>query len=148
MANATINKGWQSPEDSQVFAKSTEFAAVMENFKPVMSGPPEHYFIHFKPFAPREGLSSPFVEMITIRNCTANEDELRATIEKSKGIEGVNACACGYSPDVPSTFTAVVAWKGLEISRAADKSYIPSQAGTLEVHHVNYNFPVKGFRGL
>lgn len=120
----------------------------MTNMKTVMSGPPVHYFIQFKPFAPKEGLSSPIVEMITITNCTANEDELRATIEKAKGIEGVNATACGYSPDAKDTFVAIVAWSGLEVSRAADKSYIPAQAGAVEVHHVNYNFPVKGFRGL
>lgn len=74
---------------------------------------------------------------------------MRATIEKAKGIEGTNACACGYSPDAPDTFVAVVAWQGLDISRAADKSaYIPAGVGEVETHHVNFRFPIKGFRGL
>lgn len=117
--------------------------------KPVMSANAEHYFIHFKPFAPREGLDSPWVEMMTWKNCTANEDELRAKIETAKDIDGTNAYACGYSPDQSGTFVAVVAWKSLELSQAADKSsYLPSQLGPPEVHHVNFNFPIKGYRGL
>lgn len=143
-----MKPGWKSVEDSKAFAQTADFAAAMKQMATVQAAPPVHYFVHFKPFAPREGLDSPFVEMTTITNCTANEDELRATVEKAKGIEGTNACACGYSPDAPNTFVAVVAWQGLDVSRACDKSYIPQGVGNVETHHVNFRFPIKGFHGL
>ncbi|GJD04862.1 hypothetical protein ColKHC_13687 [Colletotrichum higginsianum] len=45
------------------------------------------------------------------------------------------------------TFVAAIGWTGLEASRRADKT---AYTGGMkpESHHVDFNFPVKGFGGL
>lgn len=114
-----------------------------------MAGPPVHYTIKFKPYAPRDVINSPIVEMVTVRNCTGSEDELRALTEKAYALPGANGGSCGFSTTEVDghgkIFVAAIGWASIEASKAADKSYIPSGHGDVEVHHVNYNFPIKGF---
>lgn len=114
-----------------------------------MTGAPTHYTIKFKPYAPRDVINSPIVEMVTIRNCTGSEDELRATAEKGYSLSGAKGGSCGFSTAEVSghgkVFVIAIGWESIEASKAADKSYIPSGCGDVEVHHVNYNFPIKGF---
>lgn len=73
-------------------SQTDDFNAAMAQFKPVMASPPEHYFIHFRPFAPREGLDSPWAEIITITT-NGDEDELRAKVAKAADLDGTNAYA-------------------------------------------------------
>jgi hypothetical protein len=125
----------------------------MSELKKVLAGNPVHYFIQFVPYAPKAVIDSPVAEMITISNCTADEDALRAKFEKCKELSGCNGCATGYSIDeVPGhgrVFVAGLGWDSIEASKNADKSvYVPTDAGNLECHHVNFNFPIKGFGGL
>lgn len=114
-----------------------------------VNGPLTQYTIKFTPYAPREVINSPIVEMITIRNCTGSEDELRALVEKGYSLPGARGGSCGFSTTgvegSGKIFTAAIGWDSIEASRAADKSYVPSGFGSVEVHHVNYNFPIKGF---
>lgn len=121
----------------------------MEQMKPVLNGQHLSYTIKFKPYAPREAINAPIVEMITITNCTGSEDDLRACIEKAYQQPGARGGACGFSTaDVEGfgkVFVAAIGWDSIDASKAADKSYIPSGVGNAENHHVNYNFPIKGF---
>ncbi|KAH8886301.1 hypothetical protein GQ53DRAFT_796890 [Thozetella sp. PMI_491] len=143
--------GWESTEACETFGKSATFAEVMGKFQPVLDGPPSHYFVRFVPYAPKDVINAPIAEVITIPNCSANEDELRAQFEKVKGQDGCLGIASGYSLDEVNggkVFVAAIGWSGVEVSKASDKSYIPANAGTSEIHHVNFNFPIKGFGGL
>lgn len=121
----------------------------MEQVNDVVTGKPLNYTIKFKPYAPREAIDAPIVEMVTIRNCTGSEDDLRASMEKGYKQPGARGGACGFSTEEVEghgkVFVAAIGWNSIEECKAADKSYIPSGAGDLEVHHVNYNFPIKGF---
>lgn len=128
---------------------SDAHSKAMENMKDVLTGKPLNYTIKFKPYAPREAIDAPIVEMITIRNCTGNEDDLRTSIEKAYKQPGARGGACGFSTEEVEghgkVFVAAIGWDSIDASKAADKSYQPSGAGDVEVHHVNYNFPIKGF---
>ena len=42
----------------------------------------------------------------------------------------------------------VVGWNSLEESEKARGTKNLGVDGTVEVHHVNFRFPIKGFRGL
>lgn len=116
----------------------------------VLNGKPSSYTIKFKPYAPREAISSPIVEMVTIRNCTGNEEELKALIEKAFSISGARGGASGFATQEVEghgkIFVGAIGWESFEASKAADKSsYVPNGFGDVEIHHVNYNFPIKGF---
>ncbi|POS77285.1 hypothetical protein DHEL01_v204314 [Diaporthe helianthi] len=142
--------GWVSPEAKNAFVSSDAHSKSMEQMGSVLNGKPWGYTIKFKPYAPREAINSPSVEMITIRNCTGNEDELKATIEKAFSMPGSRGGASGFSTqDVEGhgkVFVGAIGWDSIEASKAADKSaYIPNGAGDVEVDYVNYNFPIKGF---
>lgn len=114
-----------------------------------MNGPVTHYTIKFKPYAPREVINSPIVKMITIRNCTGAEDDLRAAAEKAYTLPGAKGGSCGFSVNEVEghgrIFIIALGWESIEASKAAGDSYIPGGVGDVETHHVNYNFPIKGF---
>ncbi|KAI3393225.1 hypothetical protein diail_4552 [Diaporthe ilicicola] len=142
--------GWVSPEAKNAFVSSEAHSKSMAQMGQVLNGKPWGYTIKFKPYAPREAINSPVLEIVTIRNCTGSEDELRALIEKAFSMSGSRGGASGFSTQEVEghgkVFVGAVGWESIEASKAADKaSYIPSGCGDVEVHHVNYNFPIKGF---
>lgn len=141
--------GWDSPEAKQAFFESEAHTRAMATIKDILNGTPVNYTIKFKPYAPKDAINAPIVEMITIRNCTGDENELRATVEKGYNLPGARSGASGFSTaEVDGQgriFVAVVGWDSIEASKAADKSYVPSGAGDVEIHHVNFLFPIKGF---
>ena len=124
----------------------------MSQFKPVISGTPTTYYIKFVPYAPKEVISSPIVEVLSFANATGAEDDMRSAVEKAKSASGCNGVASGYSQSEVNggkVFVAVIGWSGTDASKAADKSaYTKVGSGELEAHHVNFNFPIKGFGGL
>ncbi|WYZ37742.1 hypothetical protein EsH8_II_001248 [Colletotrichum jinshuiense] len=140
--------GWKSKEARDAFFASSEYSTAMNNFKTVITGPVKSYFIKFVPYAPRAAIDSPIAECITISGSTKSEDELRAIIDKARSMDGMNDLASGFSTeevDGSKVFVAALGWQSVEKSRAADKSaYIPSD-GKVEVHHVNFHYPIKGF---
>lgn len=117
--------------------------------KDVLSGTPTNYSIKFRPYAPKDAINAPIVEMVTISNCTGDENELRAQVEKGYNLPGARSGASGFSTSEVEghgkVFIGVIGWDSIEASKAADKSYIPSGAGDVEIHHVNFLFPIKGF---
>lgn len=123
----------------------------MSKLKPVMTGKPTVYFIQFKPYAPKEVIDAQFVECLTISGSSASEDDLRTAIEQHKGQTGCTGAASGHSlaevEGQGKVFVAVIGWESLDASKAAQQS-LSSVGGSAEIHHVNFRFPVKGFRGL
>lgn len=136
-------------EDKEKFLASEAHTKALGGMKEILTGPPETYTIKFKPYAPREAIDAPIVEIITIKNCTGSEDELRAKIETAYKLAGARGGACGFSTaEVAGSgmvFVAAIGWDSIDASKAADKSYMPGSVGNIEAHHVNYNFPIKGF---
>jgi len=134
----------------ETWKKSPTFAAAMTQLFPVMPSRPISYFVKFVPYAPKEVISSPIVELLTYTDCTNDEDEMRAMVEKAKNAAGCNGVASGYSTgadSVSKTFVAIIGWNSVDESNAADKTAYRGNS-LLEAHHVNFNFPIKGFRGL
>jgi hypothetical protein len=101
------------------------------------------------PYAPKEVINSPVVETLTFANCNETEDKMRAMVEMAKDLAGCNGVASGFTLneiDSEKAFVAAIGWNCTNSSKEADNSYM----GGLnpEVHHVNFNFPIKGFGGL
>jgi hypothetical protein len=125
---------------------------MMSNMKPVTDGKPTAYFIQFVPYAPKEVIDSPFVQVLTITGSKSSEDELRSAVEGYKGVEGCNGVGSGLSlTEVDGkgrVFVAVIGWNTLEESEKGRAAKALSVDGQTELHHVNFRFPIKGFRGL
>lgn len=125
---------------------------MMSTIKPVVSGPSIVYFVQFVPYAPKEVIDSPLVEVLTITGSKFSEDELRSAVESYKGTEGCNGVGSGLSlSDVGGkgkVFVAVIGWNSLEESEKGRATKRLSVDGQTELHHVNFRFPIKGFRGL
>ncbi|TDZ25377.1 hypothetical protein Cob_v001648 [Colletotrichum orbiculare MAFF 240422] len=145
--------GWKTKDARDTFFASAEYAAVMADFKTVMTGDVKSYFIKFVPYAPRAAIDSPIAEVITVSGAAQSEDELRAQVDGARGMPGLNDLASGFSVDDDDVggggggrvFVAALGWQSVEQSRAADKAaYIPA-SGKVEVHHVDFHYPVKGF---
>lgn len=141
--------GWESPEAKQAFFDGEAHKQALALMKDVLNGSPVSYSIKFKPYAPKDAINAPIVEMITISNCTGDEDQLRAQVEKGYNLPGARSGASGFSTaEVQGhgrVFVAVIGWDSIEASKAADKSYVPQGAGDVEIHHVNFLFPIKGY---
>jgi hypothetical protein len=127
----------------------------MSELKPVLSGTPEVYFIEFKPYAPKEVIDSTFVQMITLSNlpAEATEEAMKSKLEEHKATEGCNGATSGWStPEVAGkgrVFVIAIGWDSWEASqKARDANPPPANGAVVEAHHVNFRFPVKGFRGL
>jgi len=126
---------------------------MMEKLKPVLAGKPSSYFVQFIPYAPKEVIDAQYVQVITITGSAASEGDLRSLIEKFKAMSGCTGASSGLTTeDVEGKgklFVAVVGWESLDASKAAQTSVnLGSAGGAVESHHVNFRFPVKGFRGL
>ncbi|OHE99877.1 hypothetical protein CORC01_04778 [Colletotrichum orchidophilum] len=153
--------GWVSPDACEKWRKSEDFTEAMARCAPVVNGEPSAYLLQFKPLAPHAVINSPIVETVSFENCREPENKMREMVERASGMPGCNGVASGYSLCPPSSspsssgdddgigrmFVAAIGWTGLEASRAADKSAYTGGMKT-EIHHVNFNFPVKGFGGL
>ncbi|KAK2043761.1 hypothetical protein LZ31DRAFT_620717 [Colletotrichum somersetense] len=148
---------WINVEACEAWKKSEDFADAMTRLAPVLSGEPSSYLLQFKPFAPQAVINSPIVETVTFDNCREPEDKMREMVEIAAHMPGCNGVASGYSlrpspapggsGDAGRTFVAAIGWAGLEASRQANKSAYMGGMKT-ERHHVDFNFPVKGFGGL
>lgn len=81
-----------------------------------------------------------------------SEEQLRTYGEKAKTMAGCNGVTGGFMEGGSSKlFVAVAGWESLEASAAAKSASadaLTSTGGDVESHHVNFRFPVKGFRGL
>ncbi|ESZ92866.1 hypothetical protein SBOR_6729 [Sclerotinia borealis F-4128] len=143
--------GWESIDGLTKFQASPAFQEMLSQVRPVLTAPPNIIVIEFKPYAPKEVIDAHFVQMLTIEQGTASEDDLRAQISKFKGLEGCTGVASGLSrEDVDGkgkVFVAAVGWDSLEASETAKDSKVEAVGGA-ESHHVNFRFPIKGFRGL
>jgi hypothetical protein len=127
----------------------------MSELKPVLAGKPEVYFIEFKPYAPKAVIDSTFVQMITLSNlpAEATEEALKSRLEEHKTTAGCNGATSGWSTSEVEgkgkVFVIAVGWESLEASQTAREANPPPANGAVvEAHHVNFRFPVKGFRGL
>ncbi|KAH8879213.1 hypothetical protein GQ53DRAFT_789454 [Thozetella sp. PMI_491] len=144
--------GWASPEARETAIATPDMQKAWGGLSEVMDGAPTSYFVRFSPPAPKQVIDSPIVEGLSFHNCTVPEEEMRAMVEKASSIPGCNGVASGYSTDAVNggkIFVAAIGWESLEASKAADKSIYATAGGAQpEIHHVNFNFPIKGFGGL
>ncbi|ORY55864.1 uncharacterized protein BCR38DRAFT_414723 [Pseudomassariella vexata] len=139
---------WESIEACETFKSSPQFAERMVEMKPLLAGVPTIYYISFVPYALDDVIDSVVVEAITFTDCSAaTGDTIRVKVEKARGLSGCTDLVSGLAQgdNAAGNFVAMVGWESLEKSKEADKGYTE---GAADVHHVNYNFPVEGFRGL
>ncbi|PMD43672.1 hypothetical protein L207DRAFT_580504 [Hyaloscypha variabilis F] len=147
--NLELLIGWESAEAQQKFQNSPDFGAVMSQLKPVLREEPTVYFVQFVPYAPKEVIDASIVQVITVP--ASQEAAIKSTIESYKAVSGCTGASSGISlAEVKGrgdkVCVAVVGWESLEASQAnATKLDVGSD---VEVHHVNFRYPVKGFRGL
>jgi hypothetical protein len=125
---------------------------------PILTGTPTAYFVAFQPYAPKEVIDSALVEMLTFTSLGENvqEQDLRAAIAKYKDEEGCTGVASGFASGElgasGKTFVAVIGWSSMEASEKSRKgknaNTLAGVDGKIDIHHVNFRYPVKGFRGL
>ncbi|GKT41477.1 uncharacterized protein ColSpa_01658 [Colletotrichum spaethianum] len=144
--------GWINAEACETWKKSKDYAEAMGRLAPVLGGEPSSYLLQFKPYAPQAVINSPIVETLSFEDCRESEETMRGIVERATRMPGCNGVASGYSlHPAPSSagriFVAAIGWTGLEASRRADKTAYTGGMKT-ESHHVDFNFPVKGFGGL
>ncbi|KAF7883241.1 uncharacterized protein EAF02_005161 [Botrytis sinoallii] len=143
--------GWESPEAFTKFQTTPAFQEMLAQVKPNLTAPPNLIIIEFKPYAPKEVIDAHFVQMLTIEQGAASEDDLRAQVTKFKDLDGCTGVASGLSKDdvdgKGKVFVAAIGWESLEASEKAKESKVVVLSGA-ESHHVNFRFPIKGFRGL
>jgi hypothetical protein len=58
---------------------------MMSGMKHITDGKPTVYCVRFVPYAPKEVIDSPFVEVITITGSKSSEDALRSAVEDYSG---------------------------------------------------------------
>ncbi|TGO41062.1 hypothetical protein BHYA_0027g00400 [Botrytis hyacinthi] len=143
--------GWESVEAFTKFQTTPAFQEMLAQVKPNLTAPPNLITIEFKPYAPKEVIDAHFVQMLTVEQGASSEDDLRAQVTKFKDLEGCTGVASGLSKDdvdgKGKVFVAAVGWESLEASEKAKDSKVVVLSGA-ESHHVNFRFPIKGFRGL
>jgi hypothetical protein len=88
------------------------------------------------------------VQVITVP--ASQEAAIKSTIESYKSVSGCTGASSGVSlsevDGKGKVRVAVVGWESLDASKAnATKLNVGSD---VEVHHVNFRYPVKGFGGL
>ncbi|TGO20155.1 hypothetical protein BTUL_0001g01670 [Botrytis tulipae] len=143
--------GWESVEAFTKFQTTPAFQEMLAQVKPNLTAPPNLIIIEFKPYAPKEVIDAHFVQMLTIEQGASSEEDLRAQVTKFKDLDGCTGVASGLSKDdvdgKGKVFVAAVGWESLEASEKAKESKVVVLSGA-ESHHVNFRFPIKGFRGL
>ncbi|PMD64844.1 uncharacterized protein K444DRAFT_608527 [Hyaloscypha bicolor E] len=147
--NLELLIGWESEAAQQTFQNSSDFGTVMSQLKPILREEPTVYFVQFVPYAPKEVIDASIVQVITVP--ASQESAIKSTIESYKSVSGCTGASSGLSlAEVKGkgakVCVAVVGWESLEHSQTnATKVDVGSD---VEVHHVNFRYPVKGFRGL
>ncbi|KAL8380758.1 hypothetical protein RB595_005171 [Gaeumannomyces hyphopodioides] len=118
---------------------------------PAMTGPPEAYEVSFQPYAPKEAIDSVVMQLVTIRGAEDQGDErLRSIFMQVTTMDGCNGAACGFSAGSVGAdgrvWVGVSGWTSLQKGDEAEKAvYIPECGLDTEIHHVNFNFPIRGF---
>ncbi|KAJ0383269.1 hypothetical protein COL922a_010820 [Colletotrichum nupharicola] len=147
---------WAPLENRAAFGKSEHHQKAIEALKPVIAGPMPtkcpRFDLDVRTFVPPppQLINSPICEVITIRNCTGNREAMAETLKKAETLPGCHAAHSGIgatdTPDHGTVWIGFVGWRDYESSKEADKSiYTPDGVGNVERHHINFNFPIKGF---
>ncbi|KZL80817.1 dimeric alpha-beta barrel [Colletotrichum incanum] len=147
---------WAPLETRAAFGKSPQHQKAIEALKPVLAGPVPtkcpRFDLDVSTFVPPppQLINSPICEVITVRHCTGDPKEMAATLKKAEALPGCYAAHSGIgasnTPDQGTVWIGFVGWRDYESSEEADKSvYMPHGVGELESHHINFNFPIKGF---
>jgi len=145
--NLELLIGWESQEAQQTFQNSAAFGNVMSQLKPILREEPTGYFVQFVPYAPKEVIDASIVQVITVP--ASQEAAIKSTIESYKSVSGCTGGTSGLSiSEVKGgkVCVAVVGWESLDASQANAKKL--DVGNHVEVHHVNFRYPVKGFGGL
>ncbi|TQN66172.1 hypothetical protein CSHISOI_09256 [Colletotrichum shisoi] len=128
---------WAPMETRQAFGKSPHHQRAVDALKPVLAGPTPTK-------CPRFDLEPP------LRHCTGDPKVMAEMLKKAEALPGCYSAHSGIgatdTPDQGTVWIEFVGWRDCESSEEADKSiYVPHGMGELESHHINFNFPVKGF---
>ncbi|KAK1994126.1 hypothetical protein LX36DRAFT_642007 [Colletotrichum falcatum] len=151
-----IMASWDSLENRAAFGKSPQHEKAIEALKPVLAGPMPtkcpRLDLDVKTFVPPppQLINSPICEVITLRHCTGNAEELATRLKKAEAIPGCFAAHSGIgasdTPDQGTIWLGFIGWRDYQSSKDADKSvYMPKDVGDVEYHHIDFNFPIKGF---
>lgn len=137
------------------FGSSEEHKRAVEAIKPVLKEVPSkcpRFDFDMSTITPpsKELLDSPLCEVITVTHCTGDPAALAEQLKKAESHSGCLAVHSGViardTPDRGTVWLGFVGWNNQESSTAADKSvYMPAGVGEVESHHINFNFPIKGF---
>ncbi|KAF6802985.1 hypothetical protein CSOJ01_11204 [Colletotrichum sojae] len=146
---------WAPLEHREAFGKSEHHQKAVEALKPVLVTVPNkcpRFDLDVSTFVPPppQLINSPICEVITIRHCTGNREAMAETLKKAEALPGCHAAHSGIgatgTPDQGTVWLGFVGWRDYESSKEADKSiYTPDGVGEVERHHINFNFPIKGF---
>jgi hypothetical protein len=124
----------------------------MSQLKPVLSGKPTVYFMQLVPYAPKEVIDASIVQVITVTGSTGAIEPFRSAVEAHKSSAGCTGAASGSAmSDVDGKgkpFVGIVGWESLDASKAGGNSTSMGVDGEVEIHHVNFRYPIKGFGGL
>ncbi|KAK2033721.1 hypothetical protein LX32DRAFT_41245 [Colletotrichum zoysiae] len=156
MTKLEIMATWDSPENRAAFGKSPQHQKAIEALTPVLAGPMPakcpRFDLDISTFRPPppQVINSPICEVITVRNCRGNAEEMAARLKKAETLPGCFAAHSGVgasnTSDQGTVWLGFVGWRDFESSKDADKSvYMPHDEGDVEAHHINFNFPIKGF---
>ncbi|KAK2015788.1 hypothetical protein LZ32DRAFT_670982 [Colletotrichum eremochloae] len=151
-----IMASWASVESRAAFGKSPQHQKAIEALKPVLAGPMPtkcpRFDLDVNTFIPPppQLINSPICEVITVRHFTGNATEMAARLKKVEALPGCFAVHSGIAgtnlPDQGTVWLGFIGWRDYESSKDADKSiYMPHGVGEIESHHLNFNFPIKGF---
>ena len=99
------------------------------------------------PYAPKEVIDASIVQLITVTGATSSVEEFRTKIEAYKGVKGCTGATSGEVMGEKGKFVGVIGWESL-VDSESGHGLDADVGGEVEVHHVNFRFPVKGFRGL
>ncbi|TDZ32156.1 hypothetical protein C8035_v000708 [Colletotrichum spinosum] len=146
---------WAPLENRAAFGKSENHQKAIDALKPVLSEMPvkcPRFDLDVRTFVPPppQLINSPICEVVTITHCTGNREAMAEKFKQAETLPGCHAAHCGIggtdTPDKGTVWIGFVGWRDYESSKDADKSlYIPEGCGNAESHHINFNFPIKGF---
>ncbi|KAH8683198.1 hypothetical protein BGZ60DRAFT_467521 [Tricladium varicosporioides] len=141
--------GWEDQDAQKRFETTADFAEMQSHLKAIMAGKPTSYFVEFKPYAPKEIIDAAFVQLMTFSGAI-DEAAIRSSVDGLKGKGGCTGVSGGWAlseVDGQKTFVAVAGWTSMDESAKATGT-VNVAGANMETHHVNFRFPVKGFRGL
>ncbi|KAK1710517.1 uncharacterized protein CLUP02_08718 [Colletotrichum lupini] len=146
---------WAPVEHRQAFGRCPHHQKAIDALMPVLKAVPSKcprvdFDVSTIVPPPPQLINSPICEIITITHFTGDKDAAAGMIKKVEANAGCLASHSGITatdtPDNGTVWLGFVGWQDYASSKAADKSvYIPSGVGKVESHHINFNFPIKGF---